>query len=103
MPVLPLTIYWCGFNRVGATAGLLGGLIVSVGFVPGGPGRAGREPPLPAVDPGAGVGARRFRLLLAGQPRRTGRERATGVPYDDLAARAFSLRATKKPEAEVVP
>jgi SSS family transporter len=36
-PVLLLTIYWSGFNRVGASATMIGGLIVSCGLVVVGP------------------------------------------------------------------
>ncbi len=36
-PALLLTLYWPGFNRAGATAGMIGGLVVSCGLVIVGP------------------------------------------------------------------
>jgi cation/acetate symporter len=36
-PVLLLTLYWPSFNRAGATAAMIGGLIVSCGLVIVGP------------------------------------------------------------------
>lgn len=89
MPTLLMTIYWRGFNRTGALAGMIGGLAVSLFLVLIGPDVMGKEdaiwplsiPAIVSVPAGAlfaFVGAK----LGAGRPE-------TGMPYDEFERRAF--------------
>jgi SSS family solute:Na+ symporter/cation/acetate symporter len=91
MPTLLMTIYWRGFNRTGAIAGMVGGLIVSLGLVAIGPDVLGKDgaiwplsiPAIVSVPAGAlfaYVGAK----LGAGRPE-------TGMPYDEFERRAFPV------------
>lgn len=95
-PVLLLTIYWRGFNRVGATAGLIGGLVVSIGLVLAGPDVLGSHhlfalsvPALVSVPAG-------FLCAWLGSLAGGNRPGARGVPYDELAARAFPRRGSRR-------
>lgn len=51
LPVLLLSIYWKGFNRVGATWALVGGLVVSLGLVAISPNILGPTGLIHGVDP----------------------------------------------------
>jgi cation/acetate symporter len=92
MPVLLLTIYWRGFNRVGATAGLIGGLVVSVGLVLIGPDVMGADHLFPLTIPALVSVPAGFLCAWLGSVAGRGRPAAAGVPYDELAARAFPGR-----------
>ncbi|KAA9150892.1 cation acetate symporter [Amycolatopsis acidicola] len=102
MPVLLLTIYWRGFNRVGATAGLVGGLVVSVGLVLIGPDVMGSAHLFPLTIPALVSVPAGFLCCWLGSLAGRKNPAAQGVPYDELAARAFPRRGRAK-EAEVVP
>lgn len=93
MPVLLLTIYWRGFNRVGATAGLIGGLVVPVGPVLIGPDVLGAGHLFPLSIPALVSVPAGFLCCWLGSLAGRNRQGARGVPYDELAARAFPGRA----------
>ncbi|GAB2966860.1 cation acetate symporter [Amycolatopsis acidiphila] len=103
MPVLVLTIYWRGFNRVGATAGLIGGLVVSVGLVIVGPDVLGPHHLFPLSIPALVSVPAGFLCAWLGSLAGGNRPGAQGVPYDELAARAFPRRRDSRPAAEPVP
>jgi SSS family solute:Na+ symporter/cation/acetate symporter len=94
MPTLLLTIYWRGFNRTGATAGMVGGLVVALLLVGLGPDVMGKEnavfplsiPAIVSVPVGFACA---FLGALAGRRR----EHAGGMPYDEFEQRAFPARA----------
>ncbi|MBN6041838.1 cation acetate symporter [Amycolatopsis sp. 195334CR] len=92
MPVLLLTIYWRGFNRVGATCGLLGGLVVSVGLVLVGPDVMGADHLFPLSIPALVSVPAGFLAAWLGSLAGRGNAAARGTPYDELAARAFPGR-----------
>ncbi|MGA6162053.1 solute symporter family protein [Amycolatopsis magusensis] len=92
MPVLLLTIYWRGFNRVGATCGLLGGLVVSVGLVLVGPDVLGEAHLFPLSIPALVSVPAGFLAAWLGSLAGRGNAAASGLPYDELAARAFPGR-----------
>jgi cation/acetate symporter len=102
MPVLLLTIHWRGFNRVGATTGLVGGLIVSVGLVLAGPDVLGSHHLFPLPVPALVSVPAGFLFCWLGSLAGRGRPEAAGVPYDDLLARAFPGRPVRKTQPEVV-
>jgi SSS family solute:Na+ symporter/cation/acetate symporter len=103
MPVLLLTIYWRGFNRVGATVGLVGGLVVSVGLVLLGPDVMGAGHLFPLSIPALVSVPAGFLFAWLGSVAGRRRPGAAGVPYDELAARAFPRRrVAPEPEPEVV-
>jgi cation/acetate symporter len=102
MPVLLLTIYWRGFNRVGATTGLVGGLIVSVGLVLIGPDILGADHLFPLSVPALVSVPAGFAFAWLGSLAGRTRPEAQGVPYDELAARAFPPRRGRETESEVV-
>src|SRR5438067_2269244 len=101
-PVLLLTIYWRGFNRVGATVGLIGGLIVSIGLVLIGPDVLGAGHLFPLSVPALVSVPVGFLCCWLGTLAGRGRSGAAGVPYDELMARAFPRRKSRTPEPEVV-
>jgi SSS family transporter len=89
-PVLLLTLYWPSFNRAGATAAMIGGLIVSCGLVILGPDVLGGShlfglsiPALVSV-PAALLFAYVGTLLGRGDPR------LAGTPYREIRRRAFA-------------
>jgi SSS family transporter len=89
-PVLLLTLYWPKFNRAGATAAMIGGLIVSCGLVIVGPDVLGSShlfglsiPALVSV-PAALVFAYVGTLVGRGNPR------LAGTPYAEIRRRAFA-------------
>ncbi|QFU89005.1 cation acetate symporter [Amycolatopsis sp. YIM 10] len=92
MPVLLLTIYWRGFNRVGATCGLLGGLVVSVGLVLVGPDVMGADHLFPLSIPALVSVPAGFLAAWLGSLAGRRNAAAQGTPYDELAARAFPGR-----------
>jgi SSS family solute:Na+ symporter/cation/acetate symporter len=102
MPVLLLTIYWRGFNRVGATAGLVGGLVVSVGLVLVGPDVLGAHHLFPLSVPALVSVPAGFLCCWLGSLAGRGRPEAAGVAYDELAARAFPRRGTRRAEPELI-
>jgi SSS family transporter len=89
-PVLLLTLYWPKFNRAGATAGMIGGLIVSCGLVLVGPDVLGAShlfglsiPALVSV-PAALVFAYVGTVFGRRDPR------LAGTPYSEIRRRAFA-------------
>ena len=98
MPVVVLSIYWKGFNRTGATWGIVGGLTLSLVLVVARPGRHGQgRRDLAAVDPGDRDDPVRVRAVLARvagraeQPRCAGHAvggvHGAGVPFADARRR----------------
>lgn len=88
-PVLLLTLYWPKFNRAGATAGMIGGLVVSCGLVLVGPDVLGAShlfglsiPALVSV-PAALVFAYVGTIVGRRDPR------LAGTPYPEIRRRAF--------------
>ncbi|WP_067468134.1 solute symporter family protein [Actinomadura macra] len=96
MPVLVLTIYWRGLNRYGAVAGLLGGLVSSVGLVLVGPDVLGDDHLFPLSIPALVSVPAGFLCAWAASLLTRGRAEAAGHPYDELARRAFP--APRRPE-----
>lgn len=94
MPVLLLTIYWRGFNRSGAVAGLVGGLVSSIGLVLVGPDVMGSAHLFPLTV--LALVSVPFGFLCAWTGSLTARRNtaATGHPYDGLARRAFPMTTT---------
>lgn len=93
MPVLLLTIYWRGFNRVGATSGLIGGLVCSVGLVVVGPDVLGTAHLFPLSIPA--IVSIPFAFACAWVGSLIGRRdpAAAGADYRELAACAFATTA----------
>jgi SSS family transporter len=98
-PVLLLTLYWPGFNRAGATAAMIGGLIVSCGLVIVGPDVLGSShlfglsiPALVSVPAS---------LLFAYVGTLIGRRdpRLAGTPYLEIRRKAFPARP-RQPAAQ---
>jgi SSS family solute:Na+ symporter/cation/acetate symporter len=94
-PVLLLTLYWPSFNRAGATAAMIGGLIVSCGLVIVGPDVLGGShlfglsiPALVSV-PAALIFAYVGTLLGRGDPR------YAGTPYPEIRRTAFPPRRAR--------
>lgn len=97
-PVLVLTIYWRGFNRIGAQFAIIGGLLLSLVLVVLGPdvlGPGGAIFPLsiPAIVsvPVA------FLLAVVGSAIGRGRPDAAGRPHEEILARAFPDRSAGRP------
>ncbi|WP_242904820.1 solute symporter family protein [Actinomadura terrae] len=89
MPVLVLTIYWRGLNRYGAVAGLLGGLVASVGLVAVGPDVLGDDHLFPLSIPALVSVPVSFLCAWVASVATRSRADAAGHPYDELARRAF--------------
>ena len=89
MPVLLLTIYWRGFNRTGAIAGLTGGLVASIGLVLVGPDVMGDSHLFPLTVPALVSVPFGFLCAWTGSLAARNSPSAAGHPYDDLARRAF--------------
>ncbi|MFF5988746.1 solute symporter family protein [Prauserella flavalba] len=102
MPVLLLTIYWRGFNRVGATWGLVGGLVVSLGLVLIGPDVVGEDHLFPLSVPALVSVPAGFLCAWLGSLVGRNRPAARGIPYDDLVARAFPRRRSTGDSEEVM-
>ncbi|QXJ20290.1 cation acetate symporter [Actinomadura graeca] len=92
MPVLVLTIYWRGLTRYGAVAGLLGGLVSSVGLVLVGPDVLGDGHLFPLSIPALVSVPAGFLCAWAASLVTRNRKDAAGRPYDELARRAFPMR-----------
>ncbi|MFC6886624.1 MULTISPECIES: cation acetate symporter [Actinomadura] len=88
-PVLVLTIYWSGLNRYGAVAGLVGGLVSSVGLVLVGPDVLGDDHLFPLSIPALLTVPFGFLCAWAASVATRGRAEAAGAPYRELARRAF--------------
>jgi cation/acetate symporter len=100
-PVLFLTLYWPRFNRAGATAAMIGGLIVRCGLVIVGPGVLGTShlfglsiPALVSVPAS---------LLFAYVGTMIGRRnpRLAGTPYREIRRKAFPAGG-REPEAPLL-
>ncbi|MGH3243007.1 MAG: solute symporter family protein [Spirillospora sp.] len=100
MPVLVLTIYWRRFNRTGAVAGLVGGLVASVGLVLIGPDVMGGSHLFPLTVPALVSVPFGFLCAWAGTLAGRGDPAAAGHPYDELARRAFPVGGQARPVRE---
>ncbi|TDD82629.1 solute symporter family protein [Actinomadura rubrisoli] len=95
MPVLVLTIYWRGLNRIGAVAGLVGGLVASVGLVLAGPDVMGDSHLFPLSIPALVSVPFGFLCAWGASLATRGNADAAGSPYDELARRAFPVRGRR--------
>jgi SSS family solute:Na+ symporter/cation/acetate symporter len=96
MPVLLLTIYWRGFNRTGATAGMIGGLTVALVLVLLGPDVLGEDDAIfPLSIPAIVSVPAGFLCAFVGSLAGRGRVHATGMPYDEFVQRAFPARGAR--------
>ena len=94
MPVVVLSIYWKGFNRTGATWGIVGGLTLSLVLVVLGPDVMGEDDAIwPLSIPAIVTIPFAFALCWLGS--RAGRNDpdAQGMPWEEFTARAFPSRA----------
>jgi SSS family solute:Na+ symporter/cation/acetate symporter len=90
-PVLLLTLYWRRFNRGGATAALVGGLIVSCGLTILGPDVTGVWSPFGLAIPALVSVPAALLLAVAGTfARRHAGEPGDTTPYEEIRARAFA-------------
>lgn len=88
-PVLVLTIYWRGFNRVGAQAAITGGLISSIILVVVGPNVMGDDALFPLSIAAIVTVPVAFALAWIGSVLGKSKVAARGRSYDDIVARAF--------------
>ena len=93
MPVVVLSIYWKGFNRTGATWGIVGGLALSLVLVVLGPDVMGDDAIWPLSIPAIVTIPFAFALCWLGS--RAGRNDpgAQGMPWEEFTVRAFPSRA----------
>lgn len=99
-PVLVLTIYWRGFNRIGAQAALLGGLATSLVLVVMGPDVLGADDAIfPLSIPAIVSVPVAFLLALVGSLAARSNPGARGRPYEEIVARAFPRRETERTTA----
>ncbi|TQC51222.1 cation acetate symporter [Rhodococcus sp. WS4] len=96
MPVLLLTIYWRGFNRVGAIWALVGGLVSSLGLVAVSPNILGPtglvhgiEPLFPLTIPALVSVPIGFLCAVIGSRIGRGDAQAAGVPYEEIERAAL--------------
>ncbi|WP_131737139.1 solute symporter family protein [Actinomadura roseirufa] len=94
-PVLVLTIYWRGLTRHGAAAGLAGGLVTSIGLVLVGPDVLGDAHLFPLSIPALVSVPAGFLCAWAASLATRGRTHAEGIPYDELARKAFPIPARR--------
>ncbi|AJW40288.1 symporter YjcG [Rhodococcus sp. B7740] len=92
-PVLVLTIYWRGFNRVGAQAAITGGLLSSVVLVIIGPNVMGDSALFPLSIPAIVTVPLAFLLALGGSVVGRSRTGARGRDYGEILSKAFPTRA----------
>jgi SSS family transporter len=95
-PVLLLTLYWPRFNRVGATAAMLGGLVVSCGLVIVGPDVLGSSHLFGLSIPALVSVPASLLLAILGTWLGRGRPDAAGTPYRDIRRRAFPTAAAAR-------
>ena len=99
MPVIVLAIYWRGFNRTGATVGMIGGLVLSLVLVVLGPDVLGEDDAIwPLSIPAIVTIPAAFLMCWIGS--RIGRDdpEAQGMPWEEFTARAFPSRAKRADE-----
>jgi SSS family solute:Na+ symporter/cation/acetate symporter len=90
MPTLLLTIYWRGFNQVGAVSAMVGGLTVSLVLVFLGPDVLGKDDAIwPLAIPALVSVPAGFLFAYVGAKLGRGRVGSTGMPYDEFEQRAF--------------
>jgi SSS family solute:Na+ symporter/cation/acetate symporter len=97
MPVVVLAIYWRGFNRTGATYGMIGGLVLSLILVALGPDVLGEDGAIfPLSIPAIVTIPAGFALCWVGS--RIGRADpdAQGMPWEEFTARAFPSRERER-------
>jgi SSS family solute:Na+ symporter/cation/acetate symporter len=93
MPVVLLSIYWKGFNRTGATAGIVGGLTLSLVLVVLGPDVLGSDDAIwPLSIPAIVTIPFAFALCWIGSLVGRGNPAAQGMPWEEFTARAFPSR-----------
>jgi SSS family solute:Na+ symporter/cation/acetate symporter len=88
-PVLLLTLYWPRFNRGGATAAMIGGLIVSCGLVAVGPDVLGGSHVFGLSIPALVSVPAAVLFALAGTAVCGPRPECAGTPYAEIRRRAF--------------
>ncbi|RYE38940.1 MAG: cation acetate symporter [Hyphomicrobiales bacterium] len=93
-PVLVLTIYWRGFNRLGAQAAITGGLLLSVLLVVIGPNVMGDDALFPLSIPAIVTVPISFALAWLGSLVGRNKVVAKGRPYDEIVVKAFPPRHT---------
>jgi cation/acetate symporter len=93
MPVVVLSIYWRGFNRTGATTGIVSGLVLSLVLVALGPDVLGKDDAIWPLSIPAIVTIP-FAFLMCWLGSRIGRNNpdAQGMPWEEFSARAFPSR-----------
>jgi cation/acetate symporter len=93
MPVVVLSIYWKGFNRTGATTGIVGGLVLSLVLVAIGPDVLGKDEAIwPLSIPAIVTIPFAFALCWIGSLAGRSNPAAQGMPWEDFTARAFPSR-----------
>jgi len=93
MPVVVLSIYWKGFNRIGATWGIVGGLTLSLVLVVLGPDVMGKGDAIwPLSIPAIVTIPFAFALCWLGSRVARGNPDAQGMPWEEFSARAFPSR-----------
>jgi SSS family transporter len=93
-PVLLLTLYWPRFTRPGATAALIGGLVVSCGLTILGPDVTGLWSPFGLAIPALISVPAALLLALAGTFLGRGPAAGADTPYAEIRARAFGVQGT---------
>ena len=97
MPTLLLTIYWRGFNQVGAVSAMVGGLTVALVLVFLGPDVMGKDDAIwPLAIPALVSVPAGFLFAYVGTRLGRGRVGSTGMPYDEFEARAFPQPDSRK-------
>jgi SSS family solute:Na+ symporter/cation/acetate symporter len=96
MPTLLLTIYWRGFNQVGAVSAMVGGLSVALVLVFLGPDVLGKDAIWPLAIPAIVSVPAGFLFAYVGSRIGRGRVGSTGIPYDEFERRAFPSPAVNE-------
>jgi cation/acetate symporter len=93
MPVVVLSIYWKGFNRTGATWGIVGGLALSLVLVVLGPDVMGKDDAIwPLSIPAIVTIPFAFALCWIGSLAGRSNPDAQGMRWEEFTARAFASR-----------
>ncbi|WP_224401731.1 cation acetate symporter [Pseudonocardia sp. ICBG1034] len=103
-PVLVLSIYWRGFNRLGAEVAIIGGLLISLVLVALGPDVLGAGNAIfPLSIPALVSVPAAFLLAVVGSAVGRSRPGVAGRPYDEVRAAAFPRRADRSTTQETEP
>jgi SSS family solute:Na+ symporter/cation/acetate symporter len=99
MPVIVLSIYWRGFNRTGATYGMVGGLVLSLVLVVLGPDVLGEDGAIwPLSIPAIVTIPAAFVMCWIGSLMGRNDPDAQGMPWEEFTARAFPSRGRTREE-----